>query len=478
VPEDLNTNGDGLKEARRVMPSSEAASSPEATPSHIVPTRQADAKRRMFFALLLAVAFLFRLGYGLCSQFWADDERQVYLIGLKFYSTGAWPYFGPDVAAGVQIPGALQGLLVGLPLFVAHVPEAPFVLLNLLSFASLCLFAWYCARRLPRTPRWFIWGWLLTAPWTLNFSTHVVNPSYVLPGAILFFVGFFETLPATSKRLVPRWCANLSMGFALLWVMQLHLSWVVLVPFLAASVFFQLRERGRWKLASLGWLACGALLTGSLLLPTFLKYGLTEGTGNTEGMAAPNVANVARVFNPVEGVPVRFLSLASFELARFVGRNTEERAAFLREHLWLAPLALFLGAVGLLQPALMIVLWFRRKGTPDDWPQIKMLALSTVVLLCALFLFTPKLPASHTFYVTFPVAALYGFYCWDAPLRRRRAWRVFAAVTLACGVLFHAALAAHNFARISLYANRAVAASAVQEKNAALLGERRPGSLY
>jgi hypothetical protein len=442
------------------------------------PSRLSESARRRLFFTLLAAALLFRLGYGLCSQFWADDERQVYLIGLKFYSTGAWPYFGPDVSAGVQIPGALQGLLVGLPLMAARVPEAPFLLLNILSFASLCLFAWYCARRLPGTPRWFIWGWLLTAPWTLNFSTHVVNPSYVLPGAIIFFVGFLETVPATRKRLVPSWCANLSMGFALFWVMQLHLSWVVLVPFLLASIFFQLRERGRRSLAPLGWLACGALLTGSLLLPTFLKYGLTEGTGNTEGMAAPNASNVARVFNPVEGVPARFLSLASFELARFVGRNTEERAAFLRENLRLAPLALFLGVVGLLQPALMIVLWFRRKGAHDDLPQIKLLALSTVVLLCALFLFTPKLPASHTFYVTFPVAALYGFYCWDAPLQRRRAWRVFAAVTLACGVLFHAALAAHNFARVSLYTNRRAAASAIEEKNPALLGERRPGSLY
>lgn len=292
----------------------------------------AHARRRLFFALLCA-AFLFRLAFGLCSQFWADDERQVYLIGLKFYSTGAWPFFGPDVSSGVQVPGALQGLLIGLPLFAAHAPEAPFVLLNVLSFASLCLFAWYCSRRLPQTPAWFVWGWLLTMPWTLNFSTHVVNPSYVLPGAILFFVGALETYPATRKGLVPAPLANLSMGFALLWVMQLHLSWVALVPFLLASVYFQLRERGSKALAPFAWLACGALLSGCLLAPTLLKYGLANGAGGTETMLTPNASNIARVLNPVEGVPARFLSLASFELARFVGRNTQERVAFLRENL-------------------------------------------------------------------------------------------------------------------------------------------------
>src|SRR5438270_14100848 len=166
-------------------------------------TREFGRARRRLVVVMLCAAFLFRLAFGLCSQFWTDDERQVYLIGLKFYSTGAWPFFGPDVSSGVQIPGALQGLLVGLPLFAAHAPEAPFILLNLLSFASLCFFAWYCVRRLPGIPKWFVWGWLLNAPWTLNFSTHVVNPSYVLTGGILFFVGALEIIPATRKALVP-----------------------------------------------------------------------------------------------------------------------------------------------------------------------------------------------------------------------------------------------------------------------------------
>jgi hypothetical protein len=434
-------------------------------------------RRRLLFALLLLGAFLFRLAFGLCSQFWADDERQVYLIGLKFYSTGAWPYFGPDVARGVQVPGALQGLLVGLPLTAAPFPEAPFVLLNLLSFASLCLLAWYCTRRLPGCPAWFVWGWLLTMPWALNFSTHVVNPSYVLTGAILFFVGALETYPATRKALVPSRRANLMMGFALLWVMQLHLSWVALVPFLLASVYFQLRERGAGAFKQLGWLACGAALSGCLLAPTIWKYGLASGSGGAAGMFTFNASNLPRVLNPAEGVPARFLSLASFELARFVGRDTAERLAFLRENLWLAPFAVFLGAVGILQPAAMIVLWFRKKTAREDWPAVKRLALLTVLLLCALFLFTPKLPASHTFYVTFPLAALYGFYCWDAFLKRR-GWRVFAAVFLACGVVFHAGLAAHNFARVSLYADRATVQTAVNAKNYSLLGERRPGSLY
>src|SRR5205807_9524339 len=175
------------------------------------------------------------------------------------------------------------------------------------------------------------------------------------------------------------------------------------VPFMLASVYFQLRERGTKALAPLAWPALGAAHSGALPAPTFLKYGFTNGAGGTGEMFAPTASNVARVLNPVEGVPARFLLLASFELARFVGRDTAERLAFLREHLWLAPFAVFLGAVGILQPAAMIVLWFRKRDARDDWPQVKRLALLTVLLLCALFLFSAKPPASHTFYVTFPV---------------------------------------------------------------------------
>ena len=116
----------------------------------------------------LAALFLGRLAFGLSSEFWSEDETQIYLMGLRYYATGDWPYFGPDVVwTQSQIAGALQPLLVGVPLRIAPVPEAPLVLLNLLSFAALCGLAAYICRREPSLPRWLVWGWLLTAPWTL-----------------------------------------------------------------------------------------------------------------------------------------------------------------------------------------------------------------------------------------------------------------------------------------------------------------------
>ncbi len=428
--------------------------------------------------VLLVLAFAFRLAFGLSSDFWSDDERQIYLIGLKFYATGAWPYFGPDVTNTIQIPGALQGLVVGLPLYVWHAPEAPYVLLNVLSFLSLCFFAWYCTRRLPEIPAWIIWAWLLTAPWTLNISTHIFNPSYVLAGGIFFFVGLFETLPFLRRDIIPAKYANLMMGLALGWVMQFHMSWVVLALLSLAALFFQYRTEGRTRLLSaLVWFAVGAVITGSFLLPTFAKYGLTNGAGSTSEVVGFNARTLLKHLNPVEGILGRFLSFASFELPRFIGGNNGTRWQFMERHLWLVPVVVFVGLAGLLQPAALVALWFRREHRHAEWRALKYFTLSLLALLYVSFVFSFRAPHSHTFYVTLPVAMLYSLYCWSRYLEQRR-WQRFAAVFLACGVVFHAGLALDNYRRKSMYVNRRIPAAAIEAKDYRILGERREGSRY
>jgi hypothetical protein len=315
-------------------------------------------RRQLLFFSLLLLAFLFRLFFGLCSQFRDPDTKQIYLLGLKFYTTGAWPFFGPDVTNTIQIPGALQGLVVGIPFYLLPIPEAPYLLLNILSFSSLCFFAWYCTRRLPELPKWFIWSWLLTAPWTLNLSTHIYNPSYVLPGAILFFVGAIETYPFLSQGLIRQRWANFMMGLALFWIMQFHLSWVVLVPYVALSFYFQARDLGGKVLSSIMWFGAGAILTGSFLIPTFIRYGFTASLGNTNQSVGFNFDNLSRHLNIVEGILGRFLSFASFELPRFIGANTAARLAFMRDKPWLIPFIIFLTLAGILQSVAMLILWF------------------------------------------------------------------------------------------------------------------------
>lgn len=430
--------------------------------------------------VFLAGVFAFRVAHGLSMPFWSEDERQVYLIGLRSFARDEWPYFGADVVwTGGQVPGALLGWLIRAPLALWSEPEAPIVLLNLLSCGALACLAWYLTRRLPQVPGWLVWGSLFVLPWTLNFSTHVVNPSFVLPGAIVFFIGFFEALPALRRGLLPWTAAWACLGAGLFWVMQIHMSWVLLPPFVAvaaAGLVFGRTElgvaRGRaTRHAAVGFSA-GALATGSLLLPTLVRYGIGAGHVGAAVEWQPQdplglVTTAARV-----------LSFASFEANRFLGQSTAERALVLWRHPWLVPFALVVAAAGIVQPVWMAVSAFRpARGAPADWTPVRVLLGATVLLIYASYFFSVRGAQGHAFYVVFPVAALYACTCWQARAasaggRVPRLERV-AAVVIVSAVVLPAGIAIDRWPRQSLYVDRLLVAAAIDAPNDRFLGDRR-----
>jgi hypothetical protein len=431
-------------------------------------------RRRIIFYLSLVLAFLFRLAFGLCSPLQDVDATQIYLLGLKFFTTGGWPYFGPDVVWGeIQIPGALQGLLVGLPLYVLPIAEAPFILLNLISFFSLCLLGWYCCKRLPTLPRWFVWTWLLTCPWTLNLSTHIYNPSYLLAPSIFFFVGALEVYPATRRKIIDSRLATAMLGFSLLWAMQVHLSWTLLLPYVLLAFYYQFRVGPKAFLKALGWFAAGAVVTGSVLLPTYLKYGLSGGLGGANTAVKFNLSNIGSIV----GIFKRYLSLALFDISTFIGGHTAERISFFRAEPWLIPFVVFLSLVGILQAIALIVFWFRKDSEHSDWKPIKYLAALNICLIYLAFLFSIKPPQSNHVYISFPIIMIYSLYCWERVLKKQR-WRRFAKIFLACGIIFHLGLAHYNGGRVGLYPIRARVQAAIDNKDYRILGERRPNSHY
>ena len=441
----------------------------------------ATLSRPRVAALLLVLAFAYRLGFGLSTEFFFVDELQVYLIGLKFFTTGQWPFFGPDLVLKdqtlSQIPGALQGLLVGLPFFVAPVAEAPFVLLNLLSFGALLFLAWYGARRVPTLPRWLVYGLALTLPWTLFYSAHVVNPSYVLFGAVLFWIGVVEAAVFPDDPLLPRRLADYLQGFGLFWVMQLHMSWTLLVPFALVGWIARLR-RGQ-GVPALVALLLGCATPGVLLVPTLLRH---------DPLAAAST-RVAVRFNPINArdlgsIAAKFLSFASYELPRFVGANNRVRIAWLQSDLRVAPFALLAAAAGLLQPIAFLVLWLRRREAAPGWTGVKALAAGTVLMTWLVFLCTVREPWALTFYLTLPMAFLYSLYCY-AIFLKGRGWLSLAALVMVAGLVTETALAHRNLVdrsrypeRGSLYLDRERVRKAIDARDYRLLGERRPGSYY
>jgi hypothetical protein len=436
--------------------------------------------RTAWFAIFLL--FLFRLSYGLCSEFWFPDELQVYLIGLKYYCSGHLPLFGPDVVyTNTQIPGSLQGLLVGLPFYLWPAPEAPYVLLNILSTAALCLLAHYICRRLPQLPVAITWFWVLTCPWVLNYSTHILNPSYVLPAAILFFIGFFEALPELSTGFIKRRPAFFLMGFSLMWIFQLHLSWVLLLPFIVYAFFRILfaakvshdTPQGRpvspiKDILLYGLFFCaGAVITALGLLPAILQYGISGTFAGSASNIVFNLKNLAQV----PTILMRMLSLVSFESTRFMGSNTQERIAFLREYVWISPFIIFAAIVGVIQPLWMLICPFLKR----PHPQLRRIAAITGIIFlitCISFIFSVKGPSSHTFYLLFPLLMIFSFYCWERVLKKRWARRM-TIIFLISGLLFNIAVMRNNYYHKSMYRDRTKVVNALTMKQDTLLGQRR-----
>jgi len=436
-----------------------------------------------WWSVALAGAFAFRLLFGLSCDFFFEDQTQIFLIGLRYFATGEWPFFGPDVVwTHSEVPGALQGLLVGIPLRLVPLPESPFVLLNLLSLAAIAAFAWYLSVRFPRSPRWLLWSWLLTIPWTLQFSTTIINTSYVLPASLVFFIGFFESLPVFRVGVIPPAAAHALMGAAIVWVMQLHMSWPLLLPFAALAWIGGARRappasppaarihRGRVGalLVNAAAFVAGALIVGALLLPTWWRYGLQAGGGGTLRNLHVHFVNPWAIVTTF----ARFLSFASLEVNRFVATDGAKRLAFFERHLWLAPLGALVWLVGTIQPLWLAVEAFRRRDRSDGWRAIRWIVAGCVALVYASYGFVIEPPQAHAFYVLAPIAFMFAAYVWsfvDSPRARQ-----VAAVVVVLNIAFHAGLAWAQAPEQSMYRNRQPAAAAVALKQPEMFAHRRP----
>ncbi len=435
---------------------------------------------KFVFFMFLACAFLFRFYFGLnCPSITTDeDEVQTYLVGLKSYTTQTWPYYGTDMQGGGavykgQMAGALQGLLVSVPLKIWPVAESPYLFLNLLTLAAWSFLAWYCRRRTPGIPPWFIFTWIYIAPWTTHFSTQVMNQSYSIVGAVLFFIGFMESVPILSRKILPLSLSNALMGFGFLWVAQLHMSWVMFVPFTAYSFYSQWKS-GTVRSALL-FGSLGALPLLSLLAPTYFVYGFGM-VGNLHGYSAPlNTGNILALIIVI----FRMLSFASFELPRFLGEHTPERLDFLLKSPWLAGPGFFLWGAGILQAGVLFFLWFLRKHPRPDWGRVKYLTLVLILGVYFLFWFSVKPPSSHRYYEALPVIMIYSFYCWEF-LASKRFWRILGAVFLIASIYFQIGYAIKTSERgISVYSQyRLRMQKAIEGKDYRFLAERRPYALY
>lgn len=459
------------------------------------------------------------------------DQSQTYLIGLKCYTTGTWPWFGPDVNGSEnsfksQIPGAMEGALIGWPFYVLPFPEAPFILLNILSLTGVALLAWYIHRRLPQLPYGWLFTWIAICPWSIQESTTLINPAYTFLPSVLFFIGFMETLPFFNLGLVPLSWANAAMGLSFFWIMQFHFSYVYLVPLVLISLAVQAGKKQWFKPAF--WMGLGSLPPLAFLVPTYLKFGLARGNV-AGGFAVPfNWENVGEFWT----ILARFFSLVSFELPRFIGVSVKSRMDFLaHQHPTLLVPGLLLWGIGLLQPFILVTPWFAelrrfseklfwglylaltlvmvagcphrfwelleasagvaavsfalnlwlRRFEPENsgpqWRSLNWLMAGVFAMVYASFWFTVKMPLSHIYFIFFPLIMTYSCYVWAS----FKGWKwgpLLGKAFLVVGLVFQLGYAVVEEQHTSIYIQWPVIKKALDQKDYRIFGERRPESIY
>ncbi len=422
------------------------------------------SKKLLF--ILIILLFGFRLFFGLSSEFWFEDELQIYLLGLKFFTTGEWPFFGPDVVyTQSQITGALQALLIGLPLLLLKFPESPYIFLNLMSFAALLFFAWYINQRLPELPNWFVYIITLTTTWMLVFSTHIVNPSYILPFSIIFFISFFEIIPLYKNKILSPSVSLLLMGLCTTLIMQLHLSWVLLMPFALIAFYFIFKEKRKPLIGIFYFI--GFLIGMLLIIPTYIKYGLS-GTGGTESNLLFNISNLKNFIT----VLTRYFSLASYEIPYMLGGNMQERLEIIKTYPFIAPSAVLLLITGWLQVALFLF-FLIKKNTSREFNIIKIITFSTFVIVFLSFFFSVKGPSPHTFYIIIPIPLMFSFYCYNNLIKYRKVFHYISIPLIILSFILYIGIALYNYNNKSLYKDRNKIKAAIEQKDYKILSPRR-----
>jgi hypothetical protein len=318
-----------------------------------------------------------------------------------------------------------------------------------------------------------VWGWLLTIPWTIQFSGHLINTSYILPASLIFFIGFFESVPLLSLGRVRAPIAHALMGAALAWLVQIHMSWPLLLPFVVVGWLSGARGSTRALAANLGGFIAGAALPALLLVPTLLLHGGATGSGGVLRNLHVHAVNPWIIVTTL----ARFLSFPSLEITRFIATDGPKRLEFFQRHLWLAPFAALVFAAGVVQPLWMLIDLARsarrwpEMPTRARWQTLRALVAGSVLLVYASYWFVMEPPQAHAFYVLAPVAFLFAAYWWtliDSPRARQ-----IAAAVLALSIAYHAGLAWAQTPELSLYRNRAVVASAVRLKQPEMFAHRR-----
>jgi len=313
----------------------------------------------------------------------SDDVFRLYQQALDWYIGGHLGVTGAVVdSSGTVMPGALQNILLGVSIFFSHgFLSGAAVLLACATHLSLFLVYQSLKDTFPNCSKIPLSALIALTPWVLP-ELEVWNPSYALCLSCLFFAAWLNPRLARQRDF---WT-----GFCILAVLQLHLSFVILI--LAAALGYRLRR----EFPRIIPLALGSLL-GSVSIVPWIIQKLSN--SETHSWLTKNVSFRWDSWQDLLKGIFRFWSFPTADVVRFLKPGHGYLGAFQETPMiWIILTACALGASGLL-------IFFQIKGT---WRLVKsrdarwMWLAWVPILSMFLFLFSGKGASAHTFWILLP----------------------------------------------------------------------------
>jgi hypothetical protein len=417
----------------------------------------------IFISLLITALLVFRIWYGIQINFSHPDYTQIYLIGLENALSENWSYWGPDIVwSKTRLPGAMQGILAGVPIKITGNIYSPIVLSNLITGFGLVLLAFYAKKRFPHLSIYFLLGLFLLFPFGFIHGTVLLNTAYLIFAGTLLFISAVELFIYRDDLIFKPTRYFFLIGFSSLFTFQLHLSWVMFLPFILVLLFLEIRRTPSnwWKLCSAFTLGC--LLGGLTLIPTLWQYGGVM-MSDVEGSLRFDPSHFASFFDLL----IRYLGIATFEI------TNKNEIIYATAHSTFARLTLTaLKIFTLIQFVTIVITLFFVKKT-KEFKKIMFIFGLTFIMAFGMYLISNKNLEMRTYILLIPIPIYLSLFSYNYLFKYLWVKYVMFTSLLLIAITTGSFGIANKKGPYSFEAHKDKINQAIQNKNPTEFGERR-----
>lgn len=373
--------------------------------------------KSILILLLVLILVVFRTFLGIQINFSHEDYEQIYLMGLENALSAEWSYWGPDVVwSKTRLAGALQGLLIGLPLKLFRHAYAPIVFSNLITASGLLLLSVYAKKRFPKLSITFLILLLFLLPFYLFHGVVLLNTAYLILSGSVLFISVFELFIYRDNLLLKSvYYYYVAIGAAMLFTYQLHLTWIMFLPFVAVLLYLEAKnKRTNWLLCFLAF-TVGCCITGITLLPTIINY-YDVIYSNAEG----NLTFKGERFLQIFDVFIRYMSFSTLDVTynHNVYKNASDQS----------PLVFFLlraiKVLGICHFIFLVLSYFKVRKN-KSFQKIFLLFCLTLIMATFLYILSNKHLSLRTYVLLYPIPLWMSFYAYEYWVQKKWISRIF-----------------------------------------------------